>query len=97
MKESTLETYLTNQVKKYDGLSLKFTSPNVKGVPDRIVIHDGHVYFVELKAPNGRLSKMQQYMHKQFAKVGIEVFVLYDKPSVDEFIRENVASLTRNA
>lgn len=93
MKESTLEKYLSDQVKKHDGLCLKFVSPNVKGVPDRIVIHDGRVYFVEMKAENGRLSKIQQYMHKQFAKVGVDVFVLASKPSVDKFIERQVKGL----
>lgn len=88
MRESKIENYLKTEVGKYNGMCLKFTS-SVSGVPDRIVIlPDNRIYFVELKQEKGRLSKIQKYMHKQFNKRGVPVYVPYSKNDVDEFIEE---------
>lgn len=88
MRESKIENYLKTEVGKYNGMCLKFTS-SVSGVPDRIVIlPDNLIYFVELKQEKGRLSKIQKYMHKQFNKRGVPVYVPYSKNDVDEFIEE---------
>lgn len=92
MRESKIEEYLKNEVGKYSGLCLKFTS-SVSGVPDRIVIlPDNRIYFVELKQEKGRLSKIQKYMHRQFEKRGVPVYVPYSKSDVNKFIREVVAN-----
>ncbi|MDW4049105.1 VRR-NUC domain-containing protein [Staphylococcus saprophyticus] len=88
MRESKIENYLKTEVGKYNGMCLKFTS-SVSGVPDRIVIlPDNRIYFVELKQEKGRLSKIQKYMHKQFNKRGVPVYVPYSKNDVDKFIEE---------
>lgn len=88
MRESKIENYLKTEVGKYNGMCLKFTS-SVSGVPDRIVIlPDNRIYFVELKQEKGRLSKIQKYMHKQFNKRGVPVYVPYSKNDVDKFIGE---------
>lgn len=88
MRESKIENYLKTEVGKYNGMCLKFTS-SVSGVPDRIIIlPDNRIYFVELKQEKGRLSKIQKYMHKQFNKRGVPVYVPYSKNDVDEFIEE---------
>lgn len=90
MRESKIEEYLKNEVGKYNGLCLKFTS-SVSGVPDRIVIlPENRIYFVELKQEKGRLSKIQKYMHRQFKKRGVHVYVPYSKSDVDKFIDEVV-------
>ncbi|UUY79081.1 VRR-NUC domain-containing protein [Staphylococcus saprophyticus] len=90
MRESKIEEYLKKEVGKYSGLCLKFTS-SVSGVPDRIVIlPENRIYFVELKQEKGRLSKLQKYMHRQFEKRGVPVYVPYSKNDVDKFINEVV-------
>lgn len=38
MKETKLEQYLVKEIKKENGLCLKWMSPGAKGVPDRIII-----------------------------------------------------------
>lgn len=41
---------------------IKLINTNKNGIPDLIAIPPGSdVLFVEVKAPNGRLSKLQQY------------------------------------
>lgn len=51
MLESKIENKLKLEVKKHGGMALKFVSPGVAGVPDRIVlIPNGRIVFVELEA-----------------------------------------------
>ena len=38
MRESTIEKHLVKRVKERGGLCWKFTSPNLSGVPDRVVL-----------------------------------------------------------
>ena len=57
--EKDIENYLIDRVKKLNGKTYKFTSPTSAGVPDRIVIFNSGVFFVEVKTPNGRLSPRQ--------------------------------------
>lgn len=88
MLESKIESYLKKEVEKLNGMCLKFTS-SIRGVPDRIVLlPENRIYFVELKQENGRLSKVQKYIHKRFEKMGIHVYVPYSKSEVDKFINE---------
>lgn len=88
MLESKLERYLTKKVKSKGGLSFKWTSPGVRGVPDRIIIFGGEVIFVELKTETGRLSKLQEYMVKTLQQNGCQVRVLYGRKEVDEFLED---------
>lgn len=88
MRESKIEKYLKDEIEKLGGLCLKFTS-SIRGVPDRIVLlPENRIYFVEMKNEQGKLSKIQKYMHKQFNKRGVPVYVPYSKNDVDKFIEE---------
>ena len=52
MREKQIENKLATEAKKLGGIALKFVSPSFDGMPDRLVlIPDGHIAFVELKAP----------------------------------------------
>ena len=49
MREKTIEEKLVKKAKERGGVALKFVSPGLDGMPDRIVIlPDGHVGFVEV-------------------------------------------------
>lgn len=88
MKESQLEQYLKREVDKLGGLSFKWVSPSLRGVPDRIVIlPNGSVEFVELKTETGRLSKLQEYIISQLRNHNCNVHVLYGKGDIDEFLK----------
>ena len=51
MKESKIERYFIKECKKKGWLPLKFVSPSMSGLPDRMVLlPGGRVSFVELKA-----------------------------------------------
>lgn len=65
--EKEVEKYLVQYAHKYDILTYKLVSPGQSGVPDRILIlSDGSVHFVELKAPGKKPRPLQQSV---FAKL----------------------------
>jgi hypothetical protein len=85
MLEKEVEKYMGDQIKRMNGLSYKFSSGE-SGVPDRIVIYKGHVFFVELKTKNGKISARQKLIHEIIKKTGGKVVVLYGKDEVDVFL-----------
>jgi hypothetical protein len=94
MLESTIEDTLRKGVIALGGLCLKFTPEGKTGVPDRIVaLPDGRTIYVELKAPGGRVSPMQAYIHEELRKRKHDVRVLKSKVEVLEFLDEVQASL----
>lgn len=86
MIENDIEKYLKKQVIKIGGLCYKWVSPGTRGVPDRIVIHKGHTYFVELKRPGEDRRKNQRKMAEIFSRQGVKIYVLDTKINVDHFV-----------
>ena len=90
MEENRVERRLKTQVEKIGGKALKFISPGVTGVPDRIVLlPGGRIIFVELKAPGKKLRKIQNYISKVLRSLGFRVECLDTVEKVDLFI-ENI-------
>lgn len=88
VRENKVEKYLDTEVKKNGGITRKWESPGRDGVPDRIVIRKGNVWFIEVKTIDGKLSKNQEREHKRLLKAGAEVFTVYGEQGVDAWIRE---------
>lgn len=88
VKESVIEKYLLSQAKKHSILCYKFTSPGNAGVPDRIVIGNGIVVFVELKRPGGKTRALQDAVIKRMRRAGARVDIIDTKNGVDALIRE---------
>lgn len=86
MLEKKIEKYLCDRVKAIGGLQYKFSSPAHRGVPDRIVLYAGKVYFVEVKKDDGRLSSLQRIEHEKIREQGLDVFVVWNTEDVDTFI-----------
>jgi hypothetical protein len=88
MREKSIEKYLKDQVESYGGMCKKWVSPGWNGAPDRIVLFPmfAAVFFVELKAPNGKLQPSQIQAHKQLQKMGHDVLVLNTKEKVKLWI-----------
>ena len=87
--EKDIEKYLTTQVKKSSGLSYKWLS-TITGVPDRIVILNQKILFVELKTPTGKLSPRQVVVFDELGEAGFPVHVLHSKEDVEDFINETL-------
>ena len=89
MNEKKIEQKLRDEVKRRGGLALKFVSPGFVGVPDRIVLMpDGNVGFVEVKAPGEVPRAIQVSVHKRLRRLGFKVFVLDNIESITRVIDE---------
>ncbi|MDZ7789751.1 MAG: VRR-NUC domain-containing protein [Xanthomonadales bacterium] len=89
MREKTIEQHLVRRVRESGGLALKFTSPNRRNVPDRIVLMPGGlVVFVELKAAGRKATAAQAREHERLRSLGFWVEVLDSKDGVERFIEE---------
>jgi len=88
MREREIEAYFVKRVKEAGGLQRKFVSPGHRGVPDRIVVLDCEVYFVELKAPGKRLRPDQEREHLKIRSAGGNTRVIDSKESVDALIHQ---------
>jgi len=93
--EKEVEGYLRRQVKmRLGGMALKFVSPGLNGVPDRIILLPGaQICFVETKAPGERLRKLQAYVCGLITQMGFAVYRIDTKAKVDEFVKEWEARL----
>ena len=89
MLEKDIETYLRKRVEKeLDGLFLKWISPGAAGVPDRILIYQGGVLFVELKKTGGRLRECQKIRQAKITRAGGTVRTVTGKEEADKLIEE---------
>lgn len=85
-RENKVEKYLDKRIEDLGGLTRKWVSPGRTGVPDRIVILGGAVFFVEVKTVDGGLSEVQRREHGRLLEVGARVHTVYGETGVDHFI-----------
>ena len=77
MRENVIERQLAMAVKKMGGMAVKFVSPGLDGVPDRIVLlPEKKMAFVELKAPGKKLRALQEKRKRQLEALGFPVYVI---------------------
>ena len=89
MRERTLERKLTQSVANMGGLALKFTSPGMAGVPDRLLLFpEGKLAFVEMKAPGKHPTKLQRLRHAQLRDLGFRVYVIDSVHQIGEMLHE---------
>jgi len=89
MLEKNIEAHLVKRVKEIGGMAYKFVSPAHRGVADRVVcLPNGVVWFVELKAPGGRLSPLQKVFEDDMARLRQRYVCLWSKEQVDAWVKE---------
>lgn len=86
MLEKQIEQKLNAEVKKLGALTYKWIS-TVTGVPDRIVVYKGKVYFVELKTPQGVLSARQHVVFADLLAQGTPVTVIRSESDIVNFVQ----------
>ena len=60
--EKAIEQFCRTEVKNAGGRAIKWSSPSVKGVPDRVIIFPtGRIGFLELKSYGKKPTKLQTY------------------------------------
>ena len=84
--ETQIEQKLKNEIEKLDGLYYKFISPEHNGVPDRVVICRGQVFFVELKRPGEKPRRLQDAIHYKMRKRGAHVLVISNEKEIDSLV-----------
>ena len=84
MREKEIEAALVKAAKKRNGLALKFVSPGLSGVPDRLVLMpNGKMGFIELKAPSKKMRILQEKRKSQLEALGFLVFCLDSKEEIE--------------
>lgn len=87
--ERKIEIKLKKEIEKLGGLCIKFISPSMAGVPDRIILlPKGKICFAELKAPGEKLRPLQLKRKKQFESLGFKVYVVDSFEKVDELLKD---------
>lgn len=84
--EAYVENYLRDRCREDGYMCMKFVSPGNAGVPDRIIIGHGEVFFVETKAKGQKPRQQQVSMIEQMRANGAEVHVIDTREGVDELL-----------
>lgn len=88
MRESVIEAHFVKRVADIGGKAYKFTSPQRRSVPDRLVLlPGGRVFFAELKATGEKPTEGQAREHERLRALGFSVLVIDNKDQTDELVR----------
>ncbi|HOO79022.1 MAG TPA: VRR-NUC domain-containing protein [Lachnospiraceae bacterium] len=94
--ESSVEDHLYKLCQKYDIFCIKLL-PSKSGIPDRILIGNGKVIFIELKSPGKKPRPLQVAIIKQMRAHGAIVYVLDTKDVVTKTINKEFKEVISNA
>lgn len=83
-KEKSIEEYFTKRCKELDIFVLKNTGMN--GIPDRLLIKDGIVIFLELKRPGKRPDPLQKAIIKKLRWHGVIARHADTKAEIDKIL-----------
>ena len=73
MREQQIQTKKIKELEAQGYYVIKLISTNKNGIPDLIAIPpNSDVLFVEVKASNGKVSKLQEFRMKELQKHGIK-------------------------
>lgn len=74
MKEQQIQAKKIKQLEADGYYVIKLINTNKNGIPDLIAIpKDSDVLFVEVKKPDGKMSKLQEFRKKELENHGIKV------------------------
>ena len=65
------------------------------GFPDILVFHNARCIGIELKTPQGRVSKEQEDMHKRLANAGVTVHICYSTEEVHDVLKREELPLRK--
>jgi hypothetical protein len=85
--ERIVERHLCEAISARGGYCMKFVSPGMRGVADRIVVLPyNRVFFVELKQRGGRIRDHQFLWQSAMLEVGVNVVTLWSVPAVNSWV-----------
>lgn len=80
MREQQIQSKKIKELEALGYYVIKLVTTNKNGIPDIIAIPpNSDVLFVEVKGPNGKLSKLQEFRIKELEKHGIKTEVFKGK------------------
>ncbi len=89
MREKIVEQKLNQAVRDAGGLALKFVSPGMAGVPDRLLLFPGgRAAFCEVKAPGEKPRPLQVFRMEQLGMLGFRVDVVDSEEKIGEMLCE---------
>ena len=78
MTEQQIQSKLIKELEEKGYYVIKLVKTNKNGIPDLIAIPPGSdVEFIEVKRPDGKLSKLQEYRIKELIKHGVKAIIYY--------------------
>lgn len=85
VSEKEIEKYLCKRMKEIGLLCLKYSNANETGYPDRLIVLPASMcIWVELKSKGRKPTKVQQIRIAELKKLKHVVWVIDNKPLVDE-------------
>lgn len=89
VSEKEIEKYLCQRMKEIGLPCLKYSNPNVVGYPDRlIVLPASQCMWVELKSKGRKPTKIQQLRISELKELKHVVWIIDNKPLIDELVTE---------
>lgn len=88
--EDSIENYFVKRVEEdLGGIALKLEVKGRRGWPDRIaVLPVGVTFYIELKAPRGRLSRLQKLRRAQLEDMNQLYIVLSSKDEIHQWVEQ---------
>jgi len=86
MLEQSVEQHLRKRVIAAGGMCRKWVCPGHSGAPDRIVVLNKQIWFIELKRPGGKSSRLQREFQSELRKQDCNVIAIDCKELVNDFI-----------
>lgn len=84
ISESKVESTVCKYAQAKDWLVFKFSSPNNRGVPDRIFMRKGVMFFIEFKKLGKETTKLQKFVGSLIRKAG---FAVYEIDNIEDGIK----------
>lgn len=89
VSEKAIEKYLSREVGKLGGLSLKYANANPTGYPDRLIcLSGGRAAWAEIKSQGKKPTKIQLIRHEELKRLGFKVWVIDSRQKVKDLIKE---------
>lgn len=89
MREKQIEQKLTKETKKLGGTAYKITSPNINGMPDRLIIlPNAKIAFAEIKTTGAKPRPIQIHRHQQLARLGIKTYIIDHPDQIKRILNE---------
>lgn len=75
LKESQIQNKKIKQLEEEGYFVVKLILTNKNGIPDLLALKDGKALFLEVKKPNTKLTKLQEYRIQELKKQGFDTEV----------------------